>query len=79
MLDILYWYAIPDCKKYKDLLRSPDKETVKLAIELLKADNIDPKQIRICQEKFLGIPRYAYSQHISNYEWINNTNLSVVL
>lgn len=58
ILNFWYWYNIPDCKKYKNLLKSPDKETVKLAIELLKIDGVDSKQIRNCQEKFLGIPRY---------------------
>lgn len=52
-------------KKYKNLLKSPDKETVKLAIELLKIDGVDLKQIRICQERFLGIPRYMHSQYTS--------------
>lgn len=64
LLEFLHWYDIPDCKKYQNLLKSPDKETVKLAIELLKIDGVDLKQIRICQEKFLGIRRYMYSQHI---------------
>lgn len=49
------WGDIPDCKKYKNLLESPDKDTVKMAIELLKIDGVDEYQIRRCNERFLHI------------------------
>lgn len=49
----LRWIDIPDCKKYKDLLESEDREVVKLAIELLNIDNVDECQIRICRRRFL--------------------------
>lgn len=53
LLECLRWSDIPDCKKYKDLLESEDREVVKLAIELLKIDNIDEYQIKICRSRFL--------------------------
>lgn len=53
ILEYLRWIDIPDCKKYKELLESEDKEVVKLAIELLKIDNVDKHQIKICRSRFL--------------------------
>ena len=53
LLEILRWSDIPDCKKYKELLESKDKEVVKLAIELLNIDNVDKHQIKICRSRFL--------------------------
>lgn len=49
------WGDIPDCKKYRDLLESPDKDIVKVAIELLKLEGVDEYQIRRCNERFLHI------------------------
>ena len=49
------WGDIPDCKKYKELLESPDKEIVTMAIELLKLEGVDEYQIRRCNEKFLHL------------------------
>lgn len=53
ILEMFRWYDIPDCKKYKELLESKDREVVKLAIELLNIDNVDECQIRICRRRFL--------------------------
>ena len=54
IIEYFRWYDIPDCKKYKELLTSKDREVVKLAIELLVVDGVDAYQIRRCREKFLG-------------------------
>lgn len=48
------WRDIPDCRKYKELLESPDKEIVTMAIELLKLEGVDKYQIRMCNERFLN-------------------------
>lgn len=53
ILEYLRWRDIPDCKKYKEFLESEDREVVKLAIELLKIDNVDGCQIKICRSRFL--------------------------
>lgn len=53
LLERFRWIDIPDCKKYKDLLESEDREVVKFAIELLKIDNVDEYQIKICRSRFL--------------------------
>lgn len=53
LLEHLRWIDIPDCKKYKDLLESDDKEVITLAIELLIADKVDKDQIKICRSRFL--------------------------
>ena len=53
ILEMFRWYDIPDCKKYKELLESKDKEVVKLAIELLNIDKVDECQIKICRSRFL--------------------------
>lgn len=53
LLECLRWSDIPDCKKYKDLLESEDREVTKLAIELLTIDNVDKRQIKICRSRFL--------------------------
>lgn len=53
ILKMIHWYDIPDCKKYKDLLESDDKEVIKLAIELLTIDGVEKCQINRCKEKFL--------------------------
>lgn len=54
------WGDIPDCKKYEELLESPDKEVVTMAIELLKLEGVDEYQIRRCNEQFL---------HLYYWEW----------
>lgn len=53
LIECFRWSDLPDCKKYKDLLESEDREVVKLAIELLNIDNVDECQIRICRRRFL--------------------------
>lgn len=53
ILEHLRWIDIPDCKKYKELLESKDKEVIRLAIELLTIDGIEKCQIDRCKEKFL--------------------------
>lgn len=53
LLECLRWSDIPDCKKYKELLESDDKEVIRLAIELLNIDNVDEHQIKICRSRFL--------------------------
>ena len=53
LLEGLRWSDIPDCKKYKELLESDDKEVVRLGIELLNIDNVDERQIKICRSRFL--------------------------
>lgn len=53
LIECLRWSDLPDCKKYKDLLESEDREVVKLAIELLTIDNVDKRQIKICRSRFL--------------------------
>ena len=53
LLEYFRWIDIPDCKKYKELLESEDREVVKLAIELLNIDNVDERQIKICRSRFL--------------------------
>lgn len=53
LIECLRWSDLPDCKKYKDLLESEDREIVKLAIELLTIDNVDKRQIKICRSRFL--------------------------
>ena len=53
LLECLRWSDIPDCKKYKELLESDDKEVIRLAIELLNIDNVDERQIKICRSRFL--------------------------
>lgn len=52
-IEYLRWSDIPDCKKYKELLESDDKEVIRLAIELLNIDNVDERQIKICRMRFL--------------------------
>lgn len=54
IIEFFRWEEIPDCKRYKELLTSKDREVVKLAIELLIVDGVDKYQIRRCREKFLG-------------------------
>lgn len=61
----LRWIDIPDCKKYKELLESNDKEVIRLAIELLTIDRIEKCQIDRCKEKFLHEYRW-------NQEWFKN-------
>ena len=58
--EYIIWGDIPDCKKYKELLESPDREVVTMAIELLKLEGVDEYQIRKCNEKFL---------HLYYWEW----------
>lgn len=52
--EVVRWGDIPDCRKYKELLESPDKEIVTMAIELLKLEGVDEYQIRMCNERFLN-------------------------
>ena len=52
ILEEIKWSGIEDCKKYQDLLESDDDEIFRLAIELLKADKIDLKQIVLCEHRF---------------------------
>ena len=52
ILEEIKWSEIEDCKKYQDLLESNDDEIFRLAIELLKADKIDLKQIVLCEYRF---------------------------
>lgn len=52
ILEEIKWNGIEDCKKYQDLLESDDDEIFRLAIELLKADKIDLKQIVLCEYRF---------------------------
>lgn len=65
LLEHLRWIDIPDCKKYKDLLESDDKEIIKLAIELLTIDGIEKCQIDRCKERFLH--EYHWDQ-----KWFKN-------
>lgn len=65
LLEHFRWIDIPDCKKYKELLESKDKEVVKLAIELLTIDRIEKCQIDRCKEKFLH--EYHWDQ-----KWFKN-------
>lgn len=58
--EVARWGDIPDCKKYRELLESPDKEVVAMAIELLKLEGVDEYQIRMCNERFL---------HLYYWEW----------
>ena len=51
IIEHLRWIDIPDCKKYKELLESDDKEVIRLAIELLTIDGIEKCQIDRCKEK----------------------------
>lgn len=53
--EYVIWGNIPDCKKYRELLESPDKEVVTMAIELLKLEGVDEYQIRRCNEEFLHL------------------------
>lgn len=61
ILEMFRWYDIPDCKKYKELLESDDKEVIRLAIELLTIDRIEKCQIDRCKEKFLHEYRWDKS------------------
>lgn len=58
LIEYLKWINIPDCKRYKELLESPDREVVTMAIELLKLDGVDNLQIKICEERFLHLYRW---------------------
>lgn len=58
--EYIMWGDIPDCKKYKELLESPDREVVTMAIELLKLEGVDEYQIRRCNEKFLHLYYWAW-------------------
>lgn len=65
ILEHLHWIDIPDCKKYKELLESKDKEVIRLAIELLTIDGIEKCQIDRCKERFLH-------EHRWDQKWFNN-------
>lgn len=60
ILEDLKWREIEDCKKYKDLLESDDDEIFRLAIELLKADKIDLKQIALCEHRFKNRKSFSF-------------------
>lgn len=82
ILEMIHWYDIPDCKKYKDLLESDDKEVIKLAIELLTIDGVEKCQIDRCKEKFLH--EYRWDQKcFKNIVWYesgyNNSFVSFVI
>ena len=74
----LRWIDIPDCKKYKELLESDDKEVIRLAIELLIIDRIEKCQIDRCRGRFLHEYRWdeKWSKSIVWYE--PEHNISVV-
>ena len=80
IIEYFRWYDIPDCKKYKELLTSKDREVVKLAIELLVVDGVDAYQIRRCREKFLGSV-YLGDGLIEQmkYEWKYYGPISIVI
>ena len=82
LLEHFRWYDIPDCKKYKDLLESKDKEVIRLAIELLIIAGIEKCQIDRCKEKFLH--EYHWDQKwFKNIVWYeskyNNSIVSIVI
>lgn len=82
ILEHLHWIDIPDCKKYKELLESKDKEVIRLAIELLTIDGIEKCQIDRYKERFLH--EYCWDQKsfniIVHYEpKYNNCIIPVVI
>ena len=82
ILEHLHWIDIPDCKKYKELLESKDKEVIRLAIELLTIDGIEKCQIDRCKEKFLHEYRWdlKWFKNIVWYEPEHNSSfVSVVI
>lgn len=78
LLECLRWSDIPDCKKYKDLLESEDREVIRLAIELLTINGIEKCQIDRCKEKFLH--EYRWDQKwFKNIVWYEpGHNISIV-
>ena len=82
ILEHFRWIDIPDCKKYKELLESDDKEVIRLAIELLTIDGIEKCQIDRCKEKFLHEYRWDQKWFI-NTVWYepryNNSIVSIVI
>lgn len=82
ILEHLRWIDIPDCKKYKELLESKDKEVVRLAIELLIIDRVERCQIDRCKERFLHEYHWdpKWSKNIVYYEpKYNNSLISIVV
>ena len=82
LLEHFRWIDISDCKKYKDLLESDDKEVIRLAIELLTIDGIEKCQIDRCKEKFLHECRWdqKWFKNIVLYETrYNNGLVSIVI
>ena len=82
ILEMFRWYDIPDCKKYKELLESEDREVVKLAIELLTIDKVEKCQIDRCREVFLH--EYHWDQKwfkniVLNEPRYNNNLVSIVI
>jgi hypothetical protein len=77
LLEHLRWIDIPDCKKYKDLLESEDREVVKFAIELLTVDGVEKRQIDRCRERFLHEYRWdeKWSKSIVWYEPEHNISI----
>lgn len=77
LLEHFRWYDIPDCKKYKDLLESKDKEVIRLAIELLTVDGVEKYQIDCCRERFLHEYRWdeKWFKNIVCYEPKHNINI----
>lgn len=81
ILEMFRWYDIPDCKKYKELLESKDKEVVRLAIELLIIDRVERCQIDRCKERFLHEYHWdpKWLKNIVYYEPKYNNNLISVV
>ena len=81
ILEMLRWYDIPDCKKYKELLESKDKEVIRLAIELLTIDKVEKCQIDRCREVFLH--EYRWDEKWFKIVWYepryNNSLVSIVI
>lgn len=78
LLEHFRWYDIPDCKKYKELLESKDKEVIRLAIELLTVDGVEKRQIDRCRGRFLHEYRWD-EKWCTNIVWYEpKHNVSVV-
>lgn len=77
ILEHLHWIDIPDCKKYKELLESKDKEVIRLAIELLTVDGVEERQIDRCRGRFLHEYRWnkKWSKSIVWYEPEHNISI----
>lgn len=78
ILEMFRWYDIPDCKKYKELLESKDKEVIRLAIELLTIDKVEKCQIDRCRERFLHEYHWDPKWLINIVRYEPQHNISVV-